>query len=171
MEVFARILENAEEENRLDHGLEEELVFYAEAQKTSLPCEFGFGSIRRSERGHLNGKMVPATAFHSFSESILLPDFGLPPAPVTLVAKKRPLRSWHLQCSISKKEEMARKSANIDEDVMRFVRLGGALVLMVALLIALYFIIHNMSLVGFVVLLLVVCVAVVLTWRLVSCRA
>ena len=60
---------------------------YAEAQKTSLPMEYSFGDVRRTEKKHLNGSLVPMAAYHGFAESARLQEFGRAAVPVTDAAR------------------------------------------------------------------------------------
>ena len=68
-----------------DHsfGLRGDLLDYSEAQSTSLLCEYSFGDIRRSEKRHLNGSLVPLAAYHGFCNSCRLTDFDRPAVPIT----------------------------------------------------------------------------------------
>lgn len=55
-------------------------------------------------------------------------------------------------------------------DGMRLFRVALVTLVAVALLIALYFLVRSLSLGGFFLVVLVVCIAVVVTWRLASCK-
>ena len=84
-EIFVRLEEN--NFASLDHGLQEDIRHYVDAQKSTLVCENGFGQIRRTERQHLNGSMIPETAWWGFAHGGLLEDFDRAPPQVTTAAK------------------------------------------------------------------------------------
>ena len=78
---MVRLDEN--EDESLEHGLEEDVEGYARAQKSSLICECGFGDVRRRERKAMNGKAAPQTVWWGFAHGSALPkEFDRPlPAP------------------------------------------------------------------------------------------
>ena len=71
----------------LKFGLREDVQDYRDCMKTSLVLEEGFGTIRREERGNLNGRMGAAAAYYSFARSGLLATHDRRPAPITTAAK------------------------------------------------------------------------------------
>ena len=88
--------------------------------KTSLVIEEGFGTIRREERGNLNGRMAPAAAYYTFARSSLLATHDRRPAPITTAAKM--VAPTKLAPQVLERQEDVEEKCSLPADLMETIR-------------------------------------------------